>query len=169
LVAALELYLDVDATRRIRTLWRALEADGIPSLGSLHQRHRPHVSLAAAHRIDPHEVAAALEGVPLGVGLPLRLDFAGQFVGRVLWLGVTVTPELLALHEAVHARLSERGIEIWDQYRPGRWVPHCTISMRVPNPQMAQAVRRCLEILPVSASVTGAAVADHINDVFHPL
>jgi hypothetical protein len=53
LVAALELYLDVDATRRLRTLWRALEAEGIPTLGSLHQKHRPHVSLAAAHRIDP--------------------------------------------------------------------------------------------------------------------
>jgi len=34
-VAALELYLDVDATRRLRTLWRALEAEGIPTLASL--------------------------------------------------------------------------------------------------------------------------------------
>jgi 2'-5' RNA ligase len=169
LVAALELYLDVDATRRIRTLWRALDAEGIPSLGSLNQRHRPHVSLAAAHRIDPHAVAEALDGVPVGAGLPLRLDFAGQFVGRVLWLGVTVTPELLAHHEAVHARLRDRGIEVWEQYRPGRWVPHCTLSMRVPNPMMAPAIRRCLEYLPMTASVTGAAVADHVNDVFHPL
>jgi hypothetical protein len=34
---------------------------------------------------------------------------------------------------------------------------------------MAQAVRRCLEILPVRATVTGAAVTDHANGVHHPL
>ena len=169
MVAALELYLDVDATRRLRTLWRALEAEGIPTLGSLHQRHRPHVSLAAAHRIDPDAVAAALGDLPVGRGLTLDMDFTGQFVGRVLWLGITVTEELLTHHREVHERLTAGGVEIWDHYRPGRWVPHCTISLRVPNPMMAQAVRRCLEILPLQATVTGAAVADHANDVFHPL
>ncbi|MEU4691712.1 2'-5' RNA ligase family protein [Actinoplanes sp. NPDC023714] len=169
MVAALELYLDVDATRRIRTLWRALEDEGIPSLGSLHARHRPHVSLAAAHRIDPEAVASALDGVPVGRGLTLSMDFAGQFVGRVLWLGVTVTGPLLDHHRMVHDRLGERGIEVWEHYRPGRWVPHCTVSLRVPNPVMGQAVRRCLEMLPLSATVVGAAVADHANDVFRPL
>jgi 2'-5' RNA ligase len=142
LVAALELYLDVDTTRRVRTLWRALEADGIPSLGSLHQKHRPHISLAAAHRIDPHAVAEALDGFPVGRGLTVGIDFVGQFVGRVLWLGVTVTEELLTHHRAVHERLTAGGVDIWEHYRPGRWVPHCTISLRVPNPMMAPAVRR---------------------------
>ncbi|MEV0896720.1 2'-5' RNA ligase family protein [Actinoplanes sp. NPDC049802] len=169
MVAALELYLDVDTTRRVRTLWRALDAEGIPSLGSLHQRHRPHISLAAAHRIDPHAVADALAGFQVARPIPLSIDFVGQFVGRVLWLGVTVTEDLLAHHRAVHERLSAAGVEVWDHYRPGRWVPHCTISMRVPNPVMAPAVRRCLEYLPLQATITGAAVADHANDISHPL
>jgi 2'-5' RNA ligase len=169
LVAALELYLDVDATRRVRTLWRALEAEGIPTLGSLHQKHRPHVSLAAAHRIDPHAVAGALGDFPVGRDLTLDMDFVGQFVGRVLWLGVTVTPTLLDRHREIHERLTAGGVEVWEHYRPGRWVPHCTISLRVPNPMMAPAIRRCLEILPLTARVTGAAVADHANDVMHPL
>ena len=84
MVAALELYLDVDATRRVRTLWRALESEGIPTLASLHERHRPHVSLAAARTLAP------------------------------------------------------------------------------------DAVRRCLEILPLRATVTGAAVTDHANDLARP-
>ncbi len=170
MVAALELYPDVDAARRIRTLWRALEDEGIPTLASLQDaKHRPHVSLAAAARLDPEAVAQALEGLVVGRGLTLQMDFAGQFVGRVLWLGVTVTEELLAHHRAVHERLAAAGIEVWEHYRPGRWVPHCTVSLRVPNPQMAQAVRRCLEILPIRATVTGAAVTDHANDVARPL
>ncbi|MBO3740508.1 2'-5' RNA ligase family protein [Actinoplanes flavus] len=169
MVAALELYLDVDTTRRVRNLWRALDAEGIPSLGSLHQKHRPHLSLAAAHRIDPHAVAEALSGFQVARPIPLSIDFVGQFVGRVLWLGVTMTEELLSHHRAVHDRLSAAGVEIWDHYRPGRWVPHCTISLRVPNPVMAPAVRRCLEYLPLQATITGAAVADHANDISHPL
>jgi len=169
MVAAIEWYLDTDATRRLRTLWRALEAEGVPTMGSLNERHRPHVSLAAAHRLDPDAVVAALGDLPLGLGTTLDLHFAGQFVGRVLWLGVTVTEDLLARHRAIHDRLAAGGVEVWDHYRPGRWVPHCTVSMRVPNPLMAPAIRRCLEMLPLRAMVTGAAVTDHANDISRPL
>jgi len=170
MVAALELYLDTDATRRVRALWRALEEEGVPTLASLREaRHRPHVSLAAADRLSPDAVAAALGDEPVGRGLTLDVDFVGQFVGRVLWLGVTPSAELLARHRAVHDRLAAGGVEVWDHYRPGRWVPHCTVSLRVPNPLMAPAVRRCLEILPLRATVTAASVTDHARDIAHPL
>ena len=170
MVAALELYLDVDATRRLRTLWRALEAEGIPTLASLqNDQHRPHVSLAAARSLAPEAVAAALGDFAVGDGLTLDLDFVGQFVGRVLWLGVTPTEELLAHHRAVHERLGKGGVEVWDLYRPGRWVPHCTVSLRVPNPLMGHAVRRCLEVLPIRATVTGASVTDHARGIAHAL
>jgi hypothetical protein len=170
MVAALELYLDTDATRRVRALWAALEAEGIPTLASLQDaKHRPHVSLAAASRLSPSAVADALGDVALGRGLVLDMDFVGEFVGRVLWLGVTPTFELLDLHRAVHTRLSAGGVEVWEHYRPGRWVPHCTISLRVPNPLMGPAVRRCLEILPLRATITGASITDHANDIAHAL
>jgi hypothetical protein len=170
MVAAVELYLDVHATRRLRTLWHALEAEGIPTLASLqNDRHRPHVSLAAAAQLAPDAVTAALTGVAVGHGLTVDLDFVGQFVGRVLWVGVTATEELLAHHRLVHERLSAAGVEVWDHYRPGRWVPHCTVSLRVPNALLAPAIRRCLEVLPIRATVTGAAVTDHANDIAQPL
>ena len=170
MVAALELYLDAEATRRVRTLWKALEDEGVPTLASLlNQKHRPHISLAVAGRLAPEAVASALDGIPVGQGLRVDLDFVGQFVGRILWLGVVPTAELLDRHRLVHERLAAAGVEIWDVYQPGRWVPHCTISMRVPNPLMAPAVRRCLEFLPVPATVTGASVTDHANGIAHPL
>lgn len=169
-VAALELYLDPDATRRIRVLWDALESEGVQSMRSLlGQRHRPHVSLAVAPRLDPVRVAEALTGMV--VAAPLRMSFqhSGQFLGRVLWLGPTPTPEMLAHHAEVHARLTGAGVDLADHYQPGRWVPHCTLSMRVPNSLMAAAVRRCLEVLPLEATVVGAAVVDHARDIVHPL
>ena len=170
MVAALELYLDTDATRRIRVLWEALESEGVQSLRSLlGRRHRPHVSLAVAPRLDPDRVAQALAGTV--VAAPLRLSFqhAGQFVGRVLWLGPTPTAELLAHQAVVYGRLTGAGIAISEHYRPGHWVPHCTLSMRVPNTLMAAAVRRCLEVLPIEATVVGAAVVDHARDIARPL
>ncbi|MET7672896.1 2'-5' RNA ligase family protein [Micromonospora luteifusca] len=170
MVAALELYLDPDATRRIRVLWEALEVEGVQSMRSLwEQRHRPHVSLAVAPRFNPEQVAEALRGMV--VAAPLGLDFqhAGQFVGRVLWLGPAPTPELLTHQRMVYERLTAAGIGLAEHYQPGRWVPHCTLSMRVPNALMAAAVRRCLEVLPLTATVVGAALTDHARDIAHPL
>ncbi|GIJ09648.1 2'-5' RNA ligase family protein [Micromonospora andamanensis] len=170
MVAALELYLDTVATRRIRVLWEALEAEGVQSMRSLlEQRHRPHVSLAVAPRFDPEQVTAALAGTT--VAAPLRLSFqhAGQFVGRVLWLGPVPTPELLAHHRRVHDLLVAGGVPLVEHYRPGRWVPHCTLSMRVPNALMSAAVRRCLEVLPLEATVVSAALTDHARNISHPL
>lgn len=135
----------------------------------LEQRHRPHLSLAVAPRLDPERVVAALAGT--AVAPPLRLTFqhAGQFVGRVLWLGPSPTAELLAHHALVHGRLADAGVGLAEHYRPGHWVPHCTLSMRVPNALMAAAVRRCLEVLPLEATVVGAAVTDHARGVCRPL
>ncbi|MEU8815974.1 2'-5' RNA ligase family protein [Actinoplanes sp. NPDC048796] len=170
MVAALELYLDVEATRRVRTLWRALEEEGVPTMASLlNDKHRPHVSLAAARTLPPSAVVSALSDMTVARPLTLHLDFVGQFVGRVLWLGVTPTAELLDHHRQVHERLAAGGVETWELYRPGKWVPHCTVSMRVPNPVMAPAIRRCLEMLPLTATVTGASVTDHANGIAEPL
>lgn len=88
MVAALECYFDGEASRRIRALWDALAAAGVPSLRDLtHGKHRPHLSVAVADELDAAAVTSALAGMPAAP--PLRLDFqyAGQFVGRVLWLG----------------------------------------------------------------------------------
>jgi 2'-5' RNA ligase len=183
MVAALECYLDTHATRRVRALWDAYEAAGIPSLrGLADRRHRPHVSLVAADVLDPRVVAAALDGMP--VAPPLRLDFqyVGQFVGRVVWLGPSPTAELLSHHEQVYARLAAAGIEVYDVYRPGAWVPHCTLSMGVPadaacrnrprqrfQSMITEAVRLALEVLPITATITAAAVADHNRGVHHAL
>ncbi|WP_422773996.1 2'-5' RNA ligase family protein [Plantactinospora sp. WMMC1484] len=170
MVAAVELYFDTDATRRIRVLWDALEAEGVQSLRSLPgQRHRPHVSLTVAPRLDPDVVAEALAGTVVATPLRLSLQYAGQFVGRVLWLGPSPTPELLDHQAAVHERLASAGVPVSELYHPGRWVPHCTLSMRVPNALMAAAVRRCLEVLPVEATVAGAAVVDYARDIVRPL
>ena len=74
MVAAIELYFDPPAERRIRGLWDALEEVEIPSLRDLaHRVHRPHLSLVVAEALEPSTVVGALTG--LDVAPPLPLDF----------------------------------------------------------------------------------------------
>lgn len=170
MVAALETYFDLDAAGRIRALWDAMEDVGIPSLRGLQSgRHRPHLSLAAAPTLDPVAVTAALADVPPLRPMRVRLDYIGIFVGRVLWLGPQVTADLLAHQQAVHDRLEAAGIAVDPMYRPGTWVPHVTVSMRVPLKQMPEAIRLCLDMLPVELTLTSAAVADYARNIYAPL
>lgn len=170
MVAALELYFDPVAERRIRTLWSALEEVDVPSLRDhTHGRHRPHLSLVAAERLEPDAVVAALDGLAAVPPVHLSLQYVGQFVGRVLFLGPAPVATLLAHQAAVWDRLSAAELALWPLYAPGTWVPHVTLSMRVPRPVLTEAVRRCLEVLPITASIRAAAVADHSRDILRPL
>ena len=170
MVAALELYFDHVTERRMRVLWDALEADGAPSMRRLLDgKHRPHLSLVAAPALDPDVVAAALDGFAAVPPFTVSFQFTGVFIGRVLWLGPAPNVALLEHQAEVWHRLASAGVELSPLYAPGYWVPHATVSMRVPRPVLTEALRRCIETLPIEASFTGAAVADHARGIFSSL
>jgi len=169
-VAALEIYFDPVAERRLRTLWAALDEAGVPNLGTFtHGRHRPHISLVVADALGPDAVAAALAELRLPPPLTLSFQHVGQFPGGVLWLGPAPTADLLALHALVLERLDGAGIEVSDLYRPGTWVPHCTLSMTARREAVSRAVPVCCDVLPLAATLTAAAIADHTRGLFTPL
>lgn len=95
--------------------------------------------------------------------LELYLDPVADRRLRKLW------DALLGHHAAVYARLAAAGASAFDEYRPGAWVPHCTLSMRVPHARIPDALRLCLDTLPITATVAGAALADHSRDLYIPL
>lgn len=170
MVAALEMYFDSAAEHRVRRLWDALEDVGVQTLRSmLNGRHRPHVSLIGAETLDGTAIKQALSGLKAAPPLNLRFDYIGQFLGRVLWLGPVPDPMLLHHHTEVHARLDAAGVEGFEMYQPGSWVPHCTLSMRVPHPKLSEAIRVCMDVLPIHATIVGAAVADHARGLYTPL
>lgn len=149
-------------------MWATLDAEGAPSVATLMEgRHRPHVSLVVAERLEPDLVAEALDGMAIVPSFGLTFLFVGEFLGRVLWLGPAPTVALLQHQAQVYDRIRAAGLDVWEQYRPGRWVPHCTLSMRVPNSLMGVAVRRCLEVVPIEATLVEAAVTDHARGISH--
>ena len=170
MVAALEIYFDPVAERRMRTLWTALDEAGVTNLGThTHRRHRPHISLAVADELDPLRVADAVAGLTMPPPLTLSFQYVGQFPGGVLWLGPAPTTELLDLHARVLRRLDRAEIEISELYRPGTWVPHCTLSMTARRDSVARAVPVCCDALPLPARLLTAAVADHTRGQYTPL
>lgn len=168
---AVELYLDPGSERRLRRLWDALEAAGVPTLRDFtHRRHRPHVSYTVFHRLDRSVATEALTGLAAAGG-PYRLELThvGVFPGGVLFLGVAVSAELLRRHLAVHDALDGLGRGPWEHYWPGNWVPHCTLSMRVPMALMSRAVPICHDVLPMSVVAETSGIVDTRTGHIAPL
>ena len=95
----------------------------------------PHVSLAVFEEVDIGKLVSVVETFAASTPpFSLRFGSLGLFPGEenVVFLAAIVTKELLALHEKLHSALSDAGIESDPDYRPGSWVPHCTITMEEP-------------------------------------
>jgi 2'-5' RNA ligase len=58
----------------------------------------------------------------------------------VLFLGATATAELLRAHAAIHTGIEQASEGVWELYQPGRWVPHCTLAMRLGANELKTAI-----------------------------
>ncbi|MBI3948251.1 MAG: 2'-5' RNA ligase family protein [Armatimonadetes bacterium] len=164
---AVEVYFDPQAEARVRLLWQRLADQGISSPLSA-AGSRPHVSLAVFERGDPvrlREELAAL--VPRCPPLSLLFSSVGAFPTQegVVFLAPVVTPGLLEVHRRFHGQLQEAGIRSLEHYRPGRWVPHCTVATNLAPAQTALAMEVC-----VASSAFGPATLTEIGLVeFRPV
>ena len=131
---AVELRFDQDLTRRVRALWRALDEIGAGSFGPGGEPV-PHISLAVYDDEDEVDEAAARRLVEqlAARSAPTEIAFSsfGVFATEenVLFLAPVVTPALLDLHGRYHALADPLAATCRPYYVPGRWVPHCTLSM----------------------------------------
>jgi 2'-5' RNA ligase len=142
---ALELTLDEGADAAVREVWDGLEQAGVRTLASLLDRRiAPHVSLVVSVDVEAlHALGPDLaEIVRMAGPQMLPLDSIGMFPGAdpVVYLAVTPTERLLRLHADVAELLRERGVGVLPEYRPGSWVPHCTLAMAVPGHRCGDAV-----------------------------
>jgi len=168
---ALEMGLDPEGDRAIRSLWTRLERLGVPSLEGHVPRIRPHLSLAVTDDADGlrrHAPGLALRGAEADIEMAAVSLFPAD--PPLLVLAVAPAPELIALHARVSAALAQAGVDVWPHYRPGTWLPHCTLSMGVPAAVVAEALTVCLESpLPVRARLRAAAVTDSVTGATTPL
>ncbi len=167
---ALELFFDPDTEAAIRDVWARLETAGVPSLASrTHRRHRPHVSLSVAERIEAgqfHDARERLASTHLDVTLSSPAVFPRT---GVLYLSVVPTLALLRLHEDVHAALAGSLVEPWDTYSVGAWVPHCTLAQGLTRDQLVQGIDLLHDQPVIALHVSSAGILDTVTGAVLPL
>lgn len=161
LAHAIELELDEAASRKVLGLLAVLSAAGVAPITSLSPHVHPHVSIGVAADAEPEAVRDALVGVATAGLPPLRLSSVGGFITPepVVFLGVTPTAALLELNRRVHARLDTARLGAWPLYRPGTWVPHCTLAIRPRDLAAALAALRAA-VLPIETEPAALRVVE---------
>ncbi|MER6003854.1 2'-5' RNA ligase family protein [Nonomuraea angiospora] len=168
---AVEMFFDDQTDQRIRRMWQSLAGHGLPSLATLtHRHHRPHVSLAVAETLDEADLDE-LRSALLVPAPPLNLGFLGTFPGAegVLFVGVTVTSELLTFHKRIHAALPSTQIKHWSYYLPGKWVPHCTLAIGLDRAELPKAMNAVHGYEPMAATVSGIGITETTTGTVTPL
>ena len=157
---ALELGLDDHAAAIVRRLWHDLEDEGIVHMAR--SGARPHVSVGIWDSLDRDAAEAELtrfagEAAPV----PITLASVGFFPQVAVFLAPTVTSELLALQAGLHARFSRVGAAPWEHYRPGGWVPHCTLATDVTPEQFTRALEVARRVaLPIACRLVEIGIVE---------
>ena len=129
------------SARALTGLWDAVGAfEEMPSMRAL--GYAPHLTFAIydadhiceATREDAIERAARGE-----TELRLTFDRVGMFEGPalVLWADPRPQDSLLQMHKAIHDVIDP--VLCRPYYRPGVWVPHCTLGMNIRPERRAEA------------------------------
>lgn len=79
-----------------------------------------------------------------------NLAYLGVFPTNpgVVFLGLTMTPKLIAYHQAFHQQFAPYFASRWDYYLPENWVAHCTIAFKLSPPTVPQVVAIAQEYAP---------------------
>lgn len=142
---AIQLHFDDSNTKKITTLTAQLHTTygGLDLTGI---NAAPHISLAVFDTLVPERVERLLADFAAATArFALALAAVGSFPGpkSVVYLAPVVTADLLAVHTELHAQLRVVGLQSHGYYRPGSWVPHCTVAMELPKEHVAKAVADC--------------------------
>jgi 2'-5' RNA ligase len=167
---AVELLFDPTTEAAIKDLWARLEISGVPSLARrTHRRHRPHISLSVAERIDTTQLQGAsdrLTATHLDVTLYAPAVFPRP---GVLYLSVIPTLALLRLHKQVHTTLRDSIIAPRDGYSVGAWMPHCTLAQDLTRAQLVRGIDLLHDQQPITAHVSSAGLLDTTTGDVLPL
>lgn len=102
----------------------------------------PHMTLAIYDNAESLELADAVDSVfQHREGALIRFDGLGLFDAPnaiVVWARPQVLQWIRAAHEAIHSRLDAQRCR--ENYRPGRWRPHCSLALTVNVARRAEAV-----------------------------
>ena len=169
-IFAVEMLLDSSADARVRALWQRIAERGLPS-PLLALGHSPHVSLAVCGGLAVDELVPALRALTAREPPPRTALVSAATFGTaegVVFLGAVATPALVELHGRFFPLFERAAREPWAHYRPGAWLPHCTVTSGLDPLQVEQAIGVCVEAeLPIPVTLEGVAVLENPSGTVH--
>jgi 2'-5' RNA ligase len=164
------LLFDRRSERAVRALWDRVEEQGVGSLRShTHGRHVPHVSYAVLRKWDLAAVDDALAGLDGGEPVDLSFDGVGLFRRGRTWLLAGVSADFVARQQRVVEAVTATGAELHKHYRPGVWMPHCSLAPRATLAQLPGVVAAVMDVLPLRARLDRAALVNSATGEISPL
>ncbi|MEZ0365238.1 2'-5' RNA ligase family protein [Mycobacterium sp. pUA109] len=164
------LLFDRRSERAVRALWDRLEEHGVPSLAShTHRQHVPHLSYAVLRSWDLAAVTAALTELDDGSPVQVNFDGVGLFRRGRAWLVAGVSAEFMARQQRVVEAVTATGAELHKHYRPGIWLPHCSLAPRARLVELPVAVAAVFDVLPLHATLDRAALVNSATGEVSPL
>jgi hypothetical protein len=164
------LLFDRRSERAVRALWDRLEQAGVPSLRShTHGQHVPHVSYAVLRSWEQTAVTAALDDIAGGAPVDLSFDGIGLFRRGRTWLVAGVSADFVARQQRVVEAVTATGAELHKHYRPGTWLPHCSLAPRATLAQLPVVVAAVMDVLPLRARLDSAALVNSATGELSPL
>ncbi|MBX5219984.1 2'-5' RNA ligase family protein [Rhizobium sp. NLR8a] len=101
----------------------------------------PHITLAVYQEIAVDRMAEAAERVfRIHPAVTLSFSEISYFENEflVLWARPNDDELLIRLHAALHQEVDP--FHCREHYRPGNWVPHCTIATKIPKAKSQPAI-----------------------------
>ncbi len=119
------------SNEKIRDLWsQASLFENTPSMQALD--YLPHFTFGIYPEMDAPDVALKFQNVfRYASPVPVVFDKIGFFDASplVLWAAPQKNRQLEKIHEKVHSVLDQQNCH--NDYRPSRWVPHCTLATEI--------------------------------------
>lgn len=137
---AISLSANNRSADRVRQLWHdfgLLEDE--PTMSRLN--YPPHITFAVWDDIKANEVGDIVQSVfRERACVHLTFDRLCYFDADplVVWAAPSCSNDLVALHGEIHRHLEPESCR--EHYRPGNWVPHCTLAMEVAAANRQQAI-----------------------------
>lgn len=123
----------------------------------------PHITLGMLEIEDQTGLERTIRSLAAEVGpFPVVFSSIGCFPGdqAVLFAAPVVTETLLATHQRFDDAFAAISPSIERLYRPGTWVPHCTLAMRLGPERIDQAFTTARTLsLPLPLTGKCAAIA----------
>ena len=165
---AIDLFFDPPCETRLRRLIAGLRQAQLGGTVLIEDvKARFHITLAICDEVDEAKMAQVLtEIADKTPALSVILSSLGFFPSdqTVMFLAPVVIQELLDVHKAVTDRLHEFSQTPWKLYRPGRWVPHCTLALKLPRDGVQKALELLMEsTFPITGDLIELGVSEFVD------